>query len=92
MSTYFGWVLAAYFVNINVAFVDAGAGTAVQVGIALPSLVLLAVISAIFAWPRRDPIVGGVAAWVLIAIGIELMTKQTEGIYMWSSRRALLTN
>lgn len=65
-------VMAASLLNINLAIIKAGADTDAQLGIAIASLVMLAIMSAALAWPRQDPVVGGVAAWALFAIGSKL--------------------
>merc|ERR1719183_773344 len=71
-SIHFGWLCAASLVNENIACISYGADTSAQYGVAITSLVVLPVGAAALAWMRADPVVGGVAAWAISAIGAEL--------------------
>jgi len=91
-ATHFGWVVIASILNINICFARYGStGATAQSIIAGISLAAAILISGVLALPRKDPVLVGVAAWGLLAIGAELRKKVSgndlgDGILRQGSR------
>merc|ERR1719401_659117 len=76
-ALHLGWIVAASLVNVNVVSDWAGASPGALLGIAIASLVAVVAVATFFACGIHclhcpEPIVCLVAAWALLAIGVEL--------------------